>query len=110
MQNHAPGENNPVLLGATQMESRSAEKDQVVLVGTKLTMSQQHALATQKANDILGCVRQSIARGLREVIFLLCSALVRPHLEYRVQFWSLQYQRDMDVGQRDDPTKGHKND
>lgn len=44
-----------------------------VLVDTKVIMSQQHALVTNKANGILGCVRQSISSGPREVIFLLCS-------------------------------------
>lgn len=39
-----------------------AEKDLVVLVNTKLNMSQQHALVAKKVNGALGCTRQSIAR------------------------------------------------
>lgn len=30
-------------------------------------------------------------------MLLFCFALVRPHLEYCVRMWSLQYRRDVDL-------------
>jgi len=54
----------------------------------KLNMSQQSALAAQKASRVLGCVKSSVASRAREGILPLGSALLRPHLESCVQLWS----------------------
>jgi len=60
-----------------RLESYFGQKALGLLVDTKLTMNQKHALVAKKANGLLESIKRNVASRLKDVILLLSSALVR---------------------------------
>ena len=68
-----------------------------MLAGSRLSTSQQCALAAKRANCILGCIKHSIASWSKEVILPLYLVSMWPHLKYCMQFWAPQYKKKIKV-------------
>lgn len=64
------------------VEGNPAEVDLRVLFNSRLSMTQQHALAAKRANCILGCIKHCQSK---EVMLPLYLALAWPHFKYSVK-------------------------
>lgn len=68
---------------------------------TKMNMNEQHVPVAKKVNGVPGYIRRKVAsRSKKMVFYFFSSALLRPQLEYYVEFWAHQYQKDLDILKR----------
>ena len=58
---------------------------------------EQEVCPCKKARIVLEYIKKSVASRSREILLPLCSALTRPHLEYSVQLWIFQFQKDREM-------------
>lgn len=95
---HIGSRNNKVkyeLLGK-ELSTCSEEKDLGVIITDDLKSSRQCIEAEKKANKILGYIKRQFKTRQPDTILKLHNALVRPHLEYAVQFWSPTQRNDIE--------------
>lgn len=64
--------------------------------GHKHNRSAQCAAVAMKAIKMLGYINKGISSRDRELVIPLYSVLVRTHVEYCIEFWSLLYKKDVD--------------
>ncbi|KAF7249946.1 RNA-directed DNA polymerase from mobile element jockey [Varanus komodoensis] len=82
-------------LGDKRLESSTCERDLGVLVDCRLNMSQQCDAVVKRSNATLGRIARSVDSRSGEVSLPLYMTLVRPQLEYCVQFWAPHYRKDI---------------
>ena len=70
------------------------EKDLGIVINNDMKVSSQCMAAYNKANRILGLISRNFSYKTIEIIRTLYVSLVRPHLEYCVQFWSPHFVKD----------------
>ena len=78
-----------------EIESCEREKDLGVVVTSDMKFSRQCIEAEKKAQKLLGYIKRHFISRKKETILTLYRALVRPHLEYAVQFWSPTLRKDI---------------
>ena len=83
-----------VLLGEN-IESVESEVDLGIVITSDLKFSRQCIEAEKSAQRILGYIKRQFGYRNREIVLNLYNSLVRPRLEYAVQFWCLFYQKDI---------------
>ena len=75
-------------LGETQLKSVESEKDLGIIIDKNFKFTEQCANVVRKASQMLGIIKYKIKYKSKDVIVKLYKTLVRPHLEYCIQFWS----------------------
>ena len=94
------GHKNPkaqYFLNGITLESTEEERDLGVIISSDLKVANQCNKAMRKASQMLGCIGRGISSRKREVVMPLYKSLVRPHLEYCVQFWRPYLQKDINT-------------
>ncbi len=82
-------------MGGEKLESVHCVKDLGVTIASNLKFSQQCKEAAGKANRMLGFIKRNFSFKNKAIILPLYNSLVRPHLEYAVQFWSHHLAKDI---------------
>ena len=87
-------------LGNDEISKATEQKDLGVIVDNNLKFSKQSVEAAKKANKVLGFISRTFDYKSKNIVLPLYKSLVRPHLEYCVQFWSPANRKDVDALER----------
>ena len=85
------GNNNPknvYHMNDTIVKAAASQKDLGVTINNDLKWSKQIENSVNKANRMLGLITRNFKFRSKNIVLTLYKSLVRPHLEYAVQFWS----------------------
>ena len=77
------------------------EKDSGITISNDLKPRKHCSDVVKKANKLVGFIRRIFEfKFEKKIILLILNKLVRPYLEYCIQFWSSYYRRNIDKLER----------
>ncbi len=82
-------------MNGVKLDSVQCVKYLGVSIASNLKFSQQYKDAESKANRMLGFINRNFSFKNKGIILPLYIDLVRPQLEYAVQFWSPHHTKDI---------------
>ena len=97
------GPNNPkfdYFLEGHKLEGTVLERDLGVMISDDLKFKHHVEITCKRANRVLGLIARSFSDRSPETIISLYKSLVRPLLEYAVQFWSPFHKNEMEKIER----------
>ena len=87
-------------MNGQKLKEVNKEKDLGVTISNDLKPSKHCSEVVKTANRLVGFIGRTFENKSEAVLLKLYNSLVRPKLEYCVQFWSPYYQRDIDKLER----------
>lgn len=93
------GHHNPqekYSLNGEELSTTEAEKDLGVIINNDFKFSTQCIEVEKRAQKLLGYIKRHFKYRNKETILTLYNSLIRPHLEYAVQFWSPTLRKDIE--------------
>ena len=82
-------------IGENILTKSVCEKDLGIFIKDDLKLDIQTKHCTSKANRMLGMIRKGFKYPKKELVKLLYTSLVRPHLEYAISSWSPCLEKDI---------------
>lgn len=100
MQIGSRNSNHTYHMGGEPLHVVQEERDLGVTISSDLKQIKHCKSACKKANTMLGFISRNFEYKTPGVMLSLYNSLVRPHLEYAVQFWSPNYRKDIELLER----------
>ena len=87
-------------MSGVNLEAVDCHKDLGVIISKNLKFDKQCKEACRRANMNLGFIARNFEFKSKKIVLPLYKSIVRPHLEYAIQFWCPYYKKDIEKLER----------